>query len=756
MSTDNTKDQCSPLTLGLRSLVAIAKLHRISVSLDTLQHEFGQLDSTGAQSIDHKLLAAASSIGFKTKILRPSLRKLPKLTLPAIVKEKDNSYIILAKVKDDGSVLILDLREPSPQVLSEQQFEKRWNGEFLAFAERGITHFRGAKFGLKWFIPSLFKYRHIFYQVLIASFFLQLASLLTPLFFQVVMDKVLVHRGFTTLDVLAVGFLAVAVFEVFIGGVRTYLFSHTANRVDVELGSRLFGHLLALPMNFFDSRSVGHSVARVRELDSIRDFLTSSALTLVLDVFFVLAFLGVMYFYSPTLTAIVAASIPCYVVLSLFIMPILRRRLDEKFKHGAENTAFLTEAITGMETVKSMAMEPQMRQQLERHLSNYVTASFQAQHVGNIASQCSSLVSKVTTLGIIWWGAHLVIDGHLTVGQLIAFNMLAGRVSGPVLKLVQLWQDFQQAGISIARLGDILNTPAEQRPDSSRTRLHKVHGEVRIMQAHFRYKPEAPMVLNGLDVTIAAGERIGIVGRSGSGKSTITKLIQRLYMPEQGRILLDGVCLSTVDTSWLRRQIGVVLQESHLFNRSIRDNIALVDLSLPMERIVHAAQLSGAHDFIAELPQGYDTIVGERGGNLSGGQRQRVAIARALVSDPRILIFDEATSALDYESEKIIQDNMERISKNRTVITIAHRLSTVQNCDRLIVMDKGEIVESGTHESLIEANGYYTKLVQSQAQYAPPPTLDPALLDNPLIRNQLRFLQASKSHAENKRASNET
>lgn len=500
------------------------------------------------------------------------------------------------------------------------------------------------------------------------------------------------------------------VFEALLGGIRNYLFTHTTNRVDVALGSRLFNHLIGLPLAYFESRQVGQNVARVRELDTIRNFITGTALTLVIDLLFVFVFLAVMWHYSPTLTWIVLGTVPFYILLSVVITPILRHRLNEKFKHGAANTAFLTEAITGIGTVKALAVEPQMRRTLEDHLANYVHAAFRSQNLSNVASQVAGLINKLMTLGIIWWGAHLVIGGEISVGQLVAFNMLASRASGPILKLVQLWQDFQQAGISIARLGDILNTPREPGFNPNRSRLPALQGAVALDQVRFRYRPDGPLILDNVNLQVKPGEVIGIVGRSGSGKSTITKLVQRLYIPESGRVLIDGVDLAMVDTAWLRQQIGVVLQENFLFSRTIRENIALADPSISMERVVAAAKMAGAHEFIVELPQGYDNRVGEQGSNLSGGQRQRLAIARALLHNPRILIFDEATSALDYESERVIQDNMAAICQDRTVFIIAHRLSTVRHCHRILVMEKGRIVEQGAHEALIKQNGYYAKL----------------------------------------------
>ena len=710
---------------GIHSLVAIARFHQLPAEPDQIVHQFGE---PGQPFTVTHILQAAKALTLKAKPLSLKPSDLDNTTLPAIAQANDGSFFIIARLSNqtpnlgqDGlestqGVLIHDLRESAPRSVTPEELEQLWSGELIVVTRRqGFGESLQQKFDISWFIPSLVKYRKLFSEVLIASFFLQLFALVTPLFFQVVMDKVLVHRGFTTLDVLALGFFVVVVFEAFLGGFRNYLFSHTTNRVDVELGSRLFNHLLALPLAYFESRQVGQNVARVRELDTIRNFITGTALTLVIDLFFVFVFLAVMWYYSPTLTWIVLATVPFYVILSLFITPILRHRLNDKFKHGAANTAFLTESITGIGTVKSLSVEPQMRRKLEDHLSSYVHASFRSQNLSNVANQIAGLINKLMTLGIIWWGAHLVIAGGITVGQLIAFNMLAGRVSGPILKLVQLWQEFQQAGISIQRLGDILNTPREPGFNPNRSRLPSLQGAVSLDHVLFRYRADGPRVLEDLNLQVKPGEVIGIVGRSGSGKSTVTKLIQRLYVPEAGRVLIDGVDLAMVDTAWLRRQIGVVLQENFLFNRSVRENIALVDPSIAMERVVAAAKMAGAHDFIVELPEGYDTLVGEQGSNLSGGQRQRLAIARALITNPRILIFDEATSALDYESERLIQDNMARICQGRTVFIIAHRLTTVRQCNRIIVMDKGGIVEQGNHDQLIDLNGYYAKLYSYQS-----------------------------------------
>ena len=597
--------------------------------------------------------------------------------------------------------------------MSRADLEAVWDGRLVLITKRAgladLTHF-----DITWFLGALHKYRRLLSEVLLASFFLQLFELASPLAFQVVIDKVLVHHSMSTLDVVVVGLIAIGLFETILGILRTYLFSHTTNRIDVELGARLFQHLLALPIGYFQARRVGDSVARVRELENIRNFLTSSALTLVIDLFFTFIFLAVMYLYSPLLTWIVLASFPFYIAISAAATPWFRKLINERFQRGAENQAFLVESVTGIETLKAMAVEPQMQRKWEEQIAGYVAASFRVISLGNTSSQSVQFISKLVTAGTLFFGAKLVIGGELTVGELVAFNLLAGRVSAPVLRLAQIYQDFHQARVSVERLGDIVNTPAEPAYKLGRAALPAIRGDVSFEHVTFRYRIDGPEVLHDVNFSVAAGQVVGIVGPSGSGKSTLAKLLQRFYVAESGRILVDGVDLAQVDPTWLRRQIGVVLQENVLFNCSIRDNIALSDPGMSTERVITAAKLGGAHDFILELPEAYDTIVGERGTSLSGGQRQRIAIARALVCDPRIVIFDEATSALDYESERIIQQNMAQISRGRTVFIIAHRLSTLRMADRIITIERGRLVEDGTHDELMKTGGRYSTLYRLQ------------------------------------------
>lgn len=721
MSTDTHSSQnhtqepgsvsvASAIDTGLTCLLIIARYYDLPADGSQLRHQFSQ---SGQMLTDTDLLRAAKHLGLKAGSLKTAWNKLAGTPFPAMAKRTDGRYVVLAKIEGEKA-LIQDPVAGRPLVLSREQFESAWSGDVLLFTKRANLRRQDLKFDFTWFIPSIVKYRTFFGEVLAASFFLQLFALLTPLFTQVVIDKVLVHKGFTTLHVLAIGMIALAIFDALLGGLRTYLFSHTTNRIDVGLGAQLFRHILALPLAYFEARRVGDTVARVRELEQIRQFLTSHSVTVVLDVLFTVVFLAVMWLYSPMLTGVVMVSLPFYAVLSMAITPAIRARLHEKFNRGAENQSFLVEAISGIQTVKAMAVEPPLLRKWEEQLAGYVRASFRATSLMTVAGQVATCIQKVTVVAVLWVGAYRVIEGDLSIGQLIAFNMLSAQVTGPMLRLVNLWQEFQQVGISVQRLGDVLNTQPEPSYNPNRTTLPQVAGQVVFDEVTFRYRPDGAEVLRKVSFAVTPGHVIGIVGRSGSGKSTIAKLIQRLYVPERGRILVDGVDLGQVDPAWLRRQVGVVLQENFLFNVSVRDNIALTDPGLAMEQVIQAAQLAGAHEFILELPEGYDTLVGEHGCSLSGGQRQRIAIARALVANPRILIFDEATSALDYESEAIIQQNMAHICKGRTVFIIAHRLSTVRPAHRIYVVEKGEVVESGSHEELVRLKGFYARLCQHQ------------------------------------------
>ena len=703
----------TPIDPGLTMLVMLLGINGVGADPQQIRHQFGS-STIGIP----EMLRCAKALGLRARVIKTSWARLAKTPLPAIASLHNGSFMLVGKVSDEG-VVVMAPGSDRPMLVTRSSFESIWDGQMVLMTRRANLIDLGRRFDITWFLGAIHKYRGLLSEVLVASFFLQLFALISPLFFQVIVDKVLVHRSMSTLDILAIGLVAIALFETIMEVLRTYLLSHTTNRIDVELGARLFRHLLALPISYFQARRVGDSVARVRELENIRSFLTGSALTIVIDLFFVFIFIALLFFYSPMLTFIVLASFPVYIVISAVATPLFQSRLDEKFKRGAETQAFLVESVTGIETLKSMAVEPQMQRRWEEQLAAYVAASFRVISLGNTSSQSVQFVSKIVAAAVLYFGAKLVIEGSMTVGELVAFNLLASRVSAPVLRLAQMWQDFHQVRLSVARLGDILNTAPEPLYNPSRMVLPAIKGHIQFEHVSFRYRIDGPQTLSGINLDIPPGQVIGVVGSSGSGKSTLAKLVQRLYVPESGRVLIDGIDAAQVDPAWLRRQIGVVLQDNVLFTGTVRDNIALADPAIATERVIEAARLAGAEDFILKLTEGYDTIVGERGSSLSGGQRQRIAIARALISNPRILIFDEATSALDYESERIIQDNMGRICQGRTVLIIAHRLSALRMADRIVTVDRGRLVEDGTHEQLVKAGGRYATLYRIQSGLHP-------------------------------------
>ena len=559
----------------------------------------------------------------------------------------------------------------------------------------------------------MLSFKRVVFEVLLASFIMQLFGLVTPLFTQVVLDKVLTHHSISTLNVIAFAFLATIIFEMLLSLSRNYIFAHTTTKIDARLGSELFSHLALLPMTYFENRKVGNIVARVRELDSIREFIANKSVSVLLDILFSFVFVFMMLLYSVKLTLIAIAFISVIAAIYFFITPVLRKRLEDKFQMGAASNSYLVEAVTGMQTVKSLAIEGSMQKMWEENLGRYVRSSFNLSNLSNVASGFASALQKLMTLCILYFGVGLVIEGKLSVGQLIAFQMFAGQFSAPVMRLVGLWNEFQQALLSVDRLGDILNTPKEQENGNAIT-LSEIKGEVKFDNVSFKYSPNYPTVLQNFSLEVKPNTSIGIVGRSGSGKSTLTRLLQRLYYANEGAIYIDGVDIRHMNPSWLRQNIGVVLQDSYLFSGSVKENIAYAYPSASMDLILQASRVSGADEFISALPEGYDTLVGERGSSLSGGQKQRIAIARAILTNPRILIFDEATSALDYESEKIISNNLAAIKKNRTVFIVAHRLSTVKDCTEIIVLDKGRLIARGDHESLMKQRGYYYFLNRQQ------------------------------------------
>jgi subfamily B ATP-binding cassette protein HlyB/CyaB len=691
------------LDAGLRALSGIAAYYRIGADPSQVRRELN-LGDRAADDFD--LIRAAQMIGLKARLATGvGERRMGKIPTPAIVRLRGGALYVYGGRGASGLCRLVDPISHAATDMPLEELTRETDGRVLMIARRvGGAGVSPKLFGLRWFLPTLWRYRKPLGHVLAASLFVQIFALTTPLIFQVIVDKVLTHRGYETLFVMIACLVVVSLFDAVLQYLRAYALAHTTNRIDVELGQRLFAHLLRLPMSYFETRSAGQTVARVRELETIRAFLTGQGLFSVIDLLFTVVFIAVMFAYSVPLTLITLVALPIYLLIGFAVRPTLRDLINEKFNRGAASQQFLVETVVGVGTIKAAAVEPIMRAQWEEKLAAYVKTSFSATMLGTGGQLGIQYVSKLTTAAILLFGAKAVIDGELSVGGLVAFNMIASQAVQPILRLSQIWQDFQQVQISIERLGDILNAPTEPAP-LMRLAPPTPRGAIELRNVTFRYRPGAADVLKDVSLKIAPGETIGVVGPSGSGKSTLTKLVQRLYLPTEGQVFLDGADLSQVDPAWLRSHIGVVLQENLLFNRTIHENIAFADPAMPRAKVIEIARLAGADEFIDKLAEGYDTMIEERGANLSGGQRQRIAIARALATNPRILILDEATSALDYESERIIQRNMRRIVKDRTVIIVAHRLAAVRACDRIVGMADGRIVEIGSHEELIRRPG---------------------------------------------------
>jgi HlyB family type I secretion system ABC transporter len=665
------------------------------------------------------LIEAAEKVGLVLRKLQVSWSDLRQLTFPALLlwnqsnqegKNNQLNWVVAYGIK--GNYLIIaNPHNPdySCEQLPQSVVENCWHGtlwqaELISQQE---------KFNLAWFTPAVWKYRGLLGEVLIASFTLQLLGLASPLITQVIIDKVMIQESLATLDVMAIALLLVATFESILGMLRLFIFTHTARRLDLSLSAQLFRHLMRLPLAYFESRRVGDTVARVQELEQIRQFLTGTALTVILDSIFAVVYLGLMFYYNIPLTFVALAVLPLFATLTIVTTPILRNWLNETFNRSADSQSFLVETITGIHSVKAHAAEPIARERWEGLFARFIRTSFKASTTSNISSNIGDFLTNFSTLIILWVGAKLVIDHQLTIGQLIAFQMLSGRVTSPLLRLVQLWQNLQQVLLSVDRIGDILNAAPETEAGTGLV-LPSLKGEVNFDQVFFRYNANTEPVLKGISFNVEPGQFVGIVGRSGSGKSTLSKIIQRLYQIESGRILIDGFDIKSADLASLRQQIGVVLQEDFLFNGSILENITLGNPDITSEQVVEAARLAVAHDFISQLPYGYENNVGERGTALSGGQRQRIALARLFLASAPILILDEATSALDSETEQQVLQNLKNVSYNRTVFLIAHRFAPLKRADLILVMEKGVIAERGTHLELLKQKGLYWSLYQRQ------------------------------------------
>lgn len=656
--------------------------------------------------------AIAEMIGMNAQLVQVAAKAVTRLKPPALISYQD-SFAILYNVTEKE--LILASPENGILRVLPADFARNWGegGQVLLLQARPGEE--REKFSLRWFLPAISRYRGVLTEVLVASFFVQLFGLANPLMTQVIIDKVLVQGSIDTLNVLGIFLLGIALFEALLTGVRTYLFVDTTNRIDLSLGSEVIDHLLRLPLNYFDRRRVGELASRINELENIRQFLTGTALTVVLDAIFSVIYIAVMLFYSWLLTIVALATVPLFALLTIFVSPVVRRQLRTKAERYADTQSYLVEVVSGIQTVKAQNIELKSRWHWYDRYARYISAGFDTVLTSTTASSISGFFNKFSSLLLLWVGAYLVISQQLSLGQLIAFRIIAGYTTSPLLRLIQLWQNFQETALSIERLGDILDAhPEVDEADRKNISLPEIEGTVKFESVSFRFANSGALQLANISLEFSAGSFVGIVGQSGSGKSTLTKLLPRLYEPTTGRIQIDGYDISKVELYSLRRQIGMVLQDTLLFNGTVQENIALTNPDASSEQIIQAAKVAAAHDFIMSLPNGYNTIVGERGSALSGGQRQRIAIARTVLQNPKLLILDEATSALDYNSERQVCQNLAEAFAHRTVFFITHRLATVRNADLILVMDGGAVVEQGTHRELMALKGRYYCLYQQQ------------------------------------------
>ncbi|MBD2296350.1 peptidase domain-containing ABC transporter [Anabaena sphaerica FACHB-251] len=657
-------------------------------------------------------------IGLKSQLVDVPATAITRIPTPALIQYRD-SYAVIYAVEANTVVLAVPSKgiiNCKPGKLLEEIETDQTNLQpqlrVLLFSATQETPQQ--RFGLSWFLPYLSRYRRVLIEVFIASFFVQLAALANPLVIQLIIDKVIVQNSISTLNVLGVLLLAVSVFEAILTTLRTYLFVDTTNRIDMSLGSQIIDHLLRLPLRYFERRPVGELATRVNELENIRQFLTGTALTVGLDAVFSVVYIIVMLFYSWQLTLVGLGTIPLFVVITLIAAPTVSRQLRAKAERNAATQSYLVEVMSGIQTVKAQNIELRSRFSWQERYAKFVSAGFKTVITSTLANSTSQFLNKLSSLLVLWVGAYLVLKGDLTLGELIAFRIISSYVTSPILRLAQIWQNFQETGLSLERLSDIVDTPQEAEADRDNIPLPAISGAVKYENVSFRFAPSGPLQLNNVSLDFPAGRFVGIVGQSGSGKSTMMKLLLRLYNVESGRILIDGYDVSKVELYSVRRQIGVVPQDPLLFDGTVQENIALTNPDATTEEIIEAAKIAVAHEFIMNLPNGYNSRVGERGSALSGGQRQRIAIARSILQKPKLLVLDEATSALDYPTERQICLNLARAFQGTTVFFITHRLNTVSNADTIIVMDGGRVIEQGSHQELMTAKGHYFYLYQQQ------------------------------------------
>ncbi|MCM1983602.1 peptidase domain-containing ABC transporter [Lyngbya confervoides] len=697
---------------GAACLVMIGRYWGKNLSINRIR-DLANVDRNGSSL--RGLAAAAETLGFTTRPVKAGLKSLAQQKLPAIAHWQGNHYIVVYAITR-RRVTICD-PAVGQRSLSHAEFKAGWTGFTLLISPSALLKHTEEATSSFWQFYELIKpHRLVLAEIFAASVLIQVFGLLTPLLTQLLFDRVVVQQSQLTLTTVGLGLLIFGLFRVAMNGLRQYFLDHTANRIDLALIVGFISHTFRLPLRFFESRYVGDIISRIQENRKIQSFLTGEGLSIILDLLTVFIYLGLMFWYSWKLALITLAIAPPFILLALIATPFLQKISREIFSAHAEETGYLIQSLTGIRTVKAMAVEQSIRWHWENLFGQALQKNFSGQITGNTLQIFSATIESVMTTVLLWFGAWQVIQNQLTIGQLVAFNMLLGHVISPFQRLTVLWNELQEVVIAVERINDVIDAEPEEDLDRRmKQSLPPIQGNLEFRQVSFRYHPEAEInILENLSFSVQAGQTVALVGRSGSGKTTLSKLILGLYPCSEGSITLDGYDLNSVSLRSLRQQIGVVDQDTFMFGGTIRDNISLGHPEAPLEAVMEAAKQAGAHEFIKDLPMGYETQIGEGGGMLSGGQRQRLAIARALVGNPRLLIFDEATSHLDTESERIIQANLTQILNNRTTFIIAHRLSTIQNADVILVLDRGILLEQGNHQELMERRGQYYFLQQQQ------------------------------------------
>ncbi|MBD2448165.1 peptidase domain-containing ABC transporter [Nostoc sp. FACHB-152] len=704
--------QQSASDCGAACLVMISRYWGKRLSVNRLR-ELANVNRDGSSL--RGLTLAAESVGFTTRPVKASLDKLAQQPLPAIAHWEGKHYVVVYEI-NKKQVIVGD-PAIGQRNLKIAEFKAGWTGYALLLQPTSLLkEAEEASSGFWQFFDLVKPHTTVLLEVFIASVVIQILGLVTPLFTQLLLDRVIVQGSTLTLNTVGFGLLIFGLFSVAVNGLRQYLLDHTANRIGVSLMVGFIKHTFRLPLSYFESRYVGDIISRVQENQKIQRFLTGESLSIGLDLLTVFVYVGLMFWYSWQMALLSLTIVPPYLLLALIATPFLRRISQEVFNALAQENSYLIQSLTGISSIRSMAIEQTVRWRWEELLNNLIKKTFKAEVISNQLQVFSSTIQTLITTGLLWFGASLVIQNQLTIGQLVAFNMLLGNIINPFQRLIVLWNQLQEVIVSIERINDVLEAePEEDLEHQPRQSLPRLRGHIRFEQVTFRYHPESDInVLENLSFEIKPEQTVAVVGRSGSGKTTLSKLVLGLYPATDGKVLIDGQDVTSISLRSLRSQIGVVDQDTFLFGGTIRENISIAHPEATLAEIMEVAELAGADEFIKQLPKGYETEIGEGGGMLSGGQRQRLAIARALLGNPRLLLLDEATSHLDSESERIIQQNLKTILKGRTSLIIAHRLSTVRNADLILVLDRGVLVESGTHDQLIAKKGHYFYLNQQQ------------------------------------------